>query len=85
MSSTQAGKNGKPNGSIATAPDPLDSLLPPGTNCSVVEGPMGDAIILFRVTDAVTLSRLKRRAGTQDLSMHVWENLLKRAISAYVF
>ena len=59
--------------------------LAPDCNCSVHELKGGDAVVIFRITDAVTLRRLKLRANEQDLAMHLWENLLKRVVSSYVY
>lgn len=72
----------KPTVAIAEPPP----LLPDGVNCKVIEDEeAGDAVVVFRIQDAVTFNRLKRRAGTQDLATHLWENLLKRTVTSYVY
>ncbi len=63
---------------------PLE-VLAPDCNCRVLEDPDGGGVVVFRIPDAVTMRRLTARAGTQDLAMHLWESLLKRAVSSYVY
>jgi len=60
-------------------------LLDPQLNCSVYELQNGDGVVVFRVPDAVTMRRLKLRANGQDLAMHLWENILKRAVTSYTY
>lgn len=62
---------------------PPSSVLGSTQNCAIEEREDG-AVVHFRI-DPTRWARLKRKVGTQDPAMFLWENLLHRSIEGLVF
>lgn len=56
----------------------------PPQKCSVDEAD-GKAVVHFHIDDPMTLTRLKRRAGQQDLATFLWENIIRRGIETAAY
>lgn len=66
---------------VKSAPKP--SAEPPSPDCVIEQ--RGDGLIVHIRLDAQASARLRRKAYTQDLATHLWQNVLKPAISGYLW
>lgn len=52
--------------------------------CFVKDQPSGGLSVTFQI-DKITADRIKRKAGTMDISRFIYENIIKGAVSGAVY
>lgn len=61
---------------------PQPQLQPPG--CTVDIRYDGSASVMLRIAPDV-MTRIRRRAHTQDLETYLWQNILRPALESHVY